>query len=167
MPPREFRKRYVAFVIEAPRNIERWEMISALQKMATAMNMLSEGERRPWLTTFRDNRGILRCVHTDKERAIELLTNITELGEEQMKVEITTIKTSGTIKKAKASIPEPIESSEEEPEEDASNGVEPLEETSNGVKPLEEDTHPDELADDDAPPDDEPDEPEYSGQPDT
>ena len=128
MPPREFRKRYVAFTIEAPRKIERWEIISALQKMATTMNMLDDGERRPWLTTFRDNRGILRCAHTDKDRAIELLTSITEIGEEQMKVEIKTITTSGTIKKAKASMPEP-------------------EEAFNGDEPMEEDTHSDEPED--------------------
>ena len=104
MPPRVYRKRYVAFEVEAPRKIERWELIAALQTQADKMDFGNEGMRRPWLTAFNENRGILRCAHTDKETAIELLTSITELGEERVEVEIKTIKTSGTIKKAKKSI---------------------------------------------------------------
>ena len=104
MPPREYRKRYVAFRIQAYRAIERWEFIAALQDQAQRMDMSDEGLRRPWLTAFQDNRGILRCAHTDKEDAIKLLKKITEVGEERMKVEVQTIKTSGTIKKAKRSI---------------------------------------------------------------
>ncbi len=66
------------------------------------LDQVSEG--RPWLTAFRDNRGILRCSHTDKETAIEMLSGITEVGEERLKVNIETLVTSGTIKKAKESL---------------------------------------------------------------
>ena len=101
MPANGFRKRYVVFQIEAPRTIQRWELIAALQDHAERMGMNSEGKQRPWLTAFQDNRGILRCAHTDKEKTIELLTSITEAGEDRTPVEIKTLKTSGTIKKAK------------------------------------------------------------------
>lgn len=103
MPPREYRKRYVAFRIKAYREVERWELIAALQARAEEMGMPADGQRRPWLTAFNDNRGILRCSHTDKDAAINLLESIKEIGEDRMKVEIETVKTSGTIKKAKAS----------------------------------------------------------------
>ena len=104
MPVREFRKRYVAFKIDAPREVQRWELIGAVQRMADSMGMAGDGVARPWLTAYRDNRGILRCSHTDKEKAIQLLTSINEIGEERMPVKIETIVTSGTIKKEKTSL---------------------------------------------------------------
>ncbi|MCK4266437.1 MAG: hypothetical protein KAX31_04090 [Thermoplasmata archaeon] len=104
MAVKEYRQRYIVFNIEAPRNIERWELIKEIQRRSSQMGLDMEGNSRPWLTAFNDNRGILRCVHTEKEKAIELLTGITEVGEERLKVEISTIKTSGTIKKAKESL---------------------------------------------------------------
>ena len=102
MPIREFRKRYIAFKIVAPRNIQRWELIGALQRRAEQMGMAGEGLARPWLTTYKENRGVLRCAHTNTDSAIELLTSITELGEDSLPVTIETIVTSGTIKQAKA-----------------------------------------------------------------
>ncbi len=102
MPVREYRKRYVAFKIDAPRNIQRWELIGALQRRAEKMGMAGEGLARPWLTTYKDNRGVLRCAHVDKDIAIELLTSVTELGDDNLQVKIETIVTSGTIKQAKA-----------------------------------------------------------------
>ena len=100
----EFRRRYIVFTIDAPRIIERWELIKEFQRRGSQMGLDQKEEERPWLTAFQDNRGILRCSHTDKEIAIELLNGITEIGEERLKVKITTLKTSGTIKKAKASL---------------------------------------------------------------
>ena len=102
MGVRDFRKRYIAFRIDAPRNIERWELIGALQNKAMEMGMAGEGQARPWLTVYKDNRGIMRCAHIDKEKAIELLRSITEIGEAKTPVKIETIVTSGTIKQAKA-----------------------------------------------------------------
>ncbi len=102
MPIREFRKRYVAFRIIAPRNIQRWELIGALQNRAEQMGMAGEGLARPWLTTYKENRGVLRCAHTNKDNAIELLTSITEVGDDNLQVTIETVVTSGTIKQAKA-----------------------------------------------------------------
>ena len=104
MGVREFRRRYIVFTIDAPRKIERWELIKEFQREASRMGLDQESEGRPWLTAFQDNRGILRCSHNDKDTAIEMLVNVAEIGEERLKVEIKTIITSGTIKKAKESL---------------------------------------------------------------
>jgi RNase P/RNase MRP subunit POP5 len=56
---------------------------------------------KPWLTIFEENKGILRCAHTSKQEAVELLTSIRRVGKENMPVRIETLGTSGTIKKAK------------------------------------------------------------------
>lgn len=100
----DFRRRYIVFTIDAPRKVERWELIKEFQRRSSQMGLDQNGEGRPWLTAFQDNRGILRVAHTDKETAIEMITGITEIGEERLKVKIETLTTSGTIKKAKESI---------------------------------------------------------------
>ena len=99
----EYRRRYIVFTIDAPRNIERWELIKEFQRRASQLG-LDQREERPWLTAFQDNRGILRCCHTDKDTAIEMITGITEVGEERLQVKIETLTTSGTIKKAKTKL---------------------------------------------------------------
>ena len=103
MGVKEYRHRYIVFVIEAPRNVERWELIKEFQRRSSQLG-LDGDESRPWLTAFQDNRGILRCKHDEKDRAIEMLTGITEVGEDRLKVTITTVVTSGTIRKAKESL---------------------------------------------------------------
>ena len=104
MGVREFRHRYIVFTIDAPRNVERWELIKEFQREASRMGLDQENEGRPWLTAFQNNRGILRCSHTDKDTAIKMLKSITEIGEERLKVTIETLVTSGTIKQAKKSL---------------------------------------------------------------
>lgn len=105
MAVKEYRRRYIVFEIDAPRKVERWEFIKSLERHASIMEMDTEKGGRPWLTSFHDNRGILRCSHTDKEQVIQLLNEITEVGENsELKVTVRTIKTSGTIKKAKTSL---------------------------------------------------------------
>ncbi|MDO9537510.1 MAG: Rpp14/Pop5 family protein [Thermoplasmata archaeon] len=104
MGVKEFRHRYIVFEIEAPRVIERWELIKEFQRIASRMGLDQTDEIRPWLTAFQNNRGILRCSHNDRDKAIELLKAINEVGEDRVKVTIDTITTSGTIKKAKESL---------------------------------------------------------------
>jgi len=104
MAVREFRHRYIVFEIDAPRVIERWELIKEFQRIASRMGLDQSEEIRPWLTAFQKNRGILRCSHCDRDKAIELLSGINEIGEERLKVSIRTITTSGTIRKAKESM---------------------------------------------------------------
>ncbi|KYK29642.1 MAG: hypothetical protein AYK23_01540 [Candidatus Proteinoplasmatales archaeon SG8-5] len=131
MAVKEFRRRYILFEVEAPRVLERWELIKALQRRASQMGFDNYEEGRPWLTAFNDNRGILRCSHTDKDKAIELLTSITEVGEDdELKVVVRTLKTSGTIKKVKESMPPADEESTEPAIEDSTEPAieEPTEE---------------------------------------
>ena len=104
MGVRDYRRRYIVFTVDAPRKIERWELIKEFQREGSRMGLDQEGEERPWLTAFNDNRGILRCGHCNKEKAIEMLNGINEVAEERLKVKIETIVTSGTIKKAKESL---------------------------------------------------------------
>lgn len=105
MAVKEYRRRYIVFEIDAPRKVERWEFIKSLERHASIMEMDAEKGGRPWLTAFHDNRGILRCSHIDKERVIQLLNDITGVGEnDELKVTVRTIRTSGTIKKAKTSL---------------------------------------------------------------
>ncbi|MBA3045504.1 MAG: hypothetical protein KKH41_06060 [Candidatus Thermoplasmatota archaeon] len=104
MGVKEFRHRYIVFEIDAPRAIERWELIKEFQRRASQMGLDQSDEIRPWLTAFQTNRGILRCSHCDKDKAIELLTSISEVGDDRVKISISTITTSGTIRKAKESL---------------------------------------------------------------
>ncbi len=45
---------------------------------------------------FDEDKGILRCKHTEKENAIRLLKSIKKINSQQ--IQIQTIGTSGTIK---------------------------------------------------------------------
>jgi RNase P/RNase MRP subunit POP5 len=93
------RKRYIAFKITAPRVISRKELISTIREKVKSNE--SWGKMKPWLTIFEDNEGILRCVHTNKDEAVKLLTSIKIVGKEKMPVRVETLGTSGTIKQAK------------------------------------------------------------------
>ncbi len=93
------RKRYIAFKITAPRTISRKEFIVSIRQSIPDKNSWERIE--PWLTVFEDNEGILRCTHTSKDEAIELLTSIKTVGRERIPVKIETLGASGTIKKAK------------------------------------------------------------------
>lgn len=88
----ENRKRYIAFVIEEGKT-DRREMIGAIR---SEFSREEYDEIKPWLTVFEGDKGIVRCKHTGKERAIEILNGI-EVGGGRVQ----TITTSGTIKKAK------------------------------------------------------------------
>jgi RNase P/RNase MRP subunit POP5 len=93
------RKRYIAFRITAPCRISRKEFISAIRKNVQEKDQWERVE--PWLTVFENNEGILRCVHTAKDEALEILASIENIGSENVKVKVETLGTSGTIKKAK------------------------------------------------------------------
>jgi RNase P/RNase MRP subunit POP5 len=81
----------------APKEITRQELIAAIRRSVSDKD---QWERMaPWLTVFEQSGGILRCAHTGQNEAIELLTSIERAG--GARVKITTLGTSGTIKKAK------------------------------------------------------------------
>jgi RNase P/RNase MRP subunit POP5 len=93
------RKRYIAFRVHAPKEISRKEFISAIRR---EVNDKNQWERvMPWLTVFENNQGILRCIHTAKDEAVQILTSIEHIGRGKEKVRVETLGTSGTIKKAK------------------------------------------------------------------
>ena len=101
MPSKAHRdkKRYIAFKIDAPREITRKEFITAIRQGNSDQK---QWERmKPWLTVFEDNCGILRCFYLSKEEAIQLLTSIRYIGRERVPVSVTTLGTSGSIKKVK------------------------------------------------------------------
>ncbi|UCG69123.1 MAG: hypothetical protein JSV09_15280 [Thermoplasmata archaeon] len=93
------RKRYIAFQITAPRIISRNEFISAIREKEKDEG--NQEDVRPWLTVFENNKGILRCAHTNKEKAMRLLVSIKSIGRDKVPVKVVTLGTSGTIKKAK------------------------------------------------------------------
>ncbi len=93
------RKRYIAFKVHAPRTISRKEVIAAIRRNTQDKNTWDRV--RPWLTVFDNNEGIVRCVHTAKDEAIELLSSIKVMGMERVPITVETLGTSGTIKNAK------------------------------------------------------------------
>lgn len=96
---RRDKKRYIAFRIEAPRKITRKEFIGAIRQ---GVSDDRQWERiKPWLTVFEGNCGILRCFYLSKDEAVSLLTSIRQIGREGVPVSVTTLGTSGSIKKAK------------------------------------------------------------------
>ncbi len=93
------RNRYIAFKVHAPRTISRKEVITAIRR--NTQDKDAWDRVRPWLTVFDNNEGILRCAHTAKDEAIELLSSIKVMGMERVPITVETLGTSGTIKNAK------------------------------------------------------------------
>ena len=89
MPVREFRKRYISFTIDG--NLTRKDMIRHLNRLGKEAGITLN------LTVFEGDRGIVLVRHTEQNRAIEAMNSYEKLP-------IKTIRTSGTIKKAKASL---------------------------------------------------------------
>ena len=96
---REFRPRYILFSIssdETLNNISRNDMIACLRLFCKELFNGSLKEKRFFLTRFNGKHGILRCQHTEKQAAINLLQSIKSINDKA--VHIKTIATSGTIK---------------------------------------------------------------------
>jgi len=77
------RNRYILFIAEGG---EKKSIVSALNK----------GKIKLRLILYNGKHGIVRCKHTDKEKAIKFLNELKIDG-----ICIKTLKTSGTIKKLK------------------------------------------------------------------
>ncbi|MEW6069453.1 MAG: Rpp14/Pop5 family protein [Candidatus Thermoplasmatota archaeon] len=88
------RKRYIVFELIAPRPIRKEEVIRLIRR---SFGKLIQ-EIDPWLLKYRNNKGLLRCRHTKKGEAIKILSSITKINEEEIKIK--TLGTSGTIKRA-------------------------------------------------------------------
>jgi RNase P/RNase MRP subunit POP5 len=87
---KKVRNRYIAFEIESNRIIGKAEFIKMLAQHFPE-------PKRPWLIYLNNNKGIVRCAHTNKEYTISNILNVTAIA--NVAVKIRTIGTSGTIKK--------------------------------------------------------------------
>lgn len=94
------RKRYIIFRVNAERTLSRKDLEKAILSSFRMKGPIQS--IRPKLISFDGEVGILSCLHTGKEGAIEVLTAITHVGDMDVKIE--TVKTSGTIRKARAVI---------------------------------------------------------------
>lgn len=91
------RRRYVAFIVDA-RQAEppaRDAFVAALDAACTAEG-LSAGRR---LTLYDGRSGVARCSHTEQAALLRALCSIARAGGTD--VAVSTVATSGTIKKAK------------------------------------------------------------------
>jgi len=82
------RYRYIAFRVEAARIFSEDEIREALRTLSG----------RPRLVHFRQDGGLVRCVHTEKEATIASLRGLGSIAGEPVRV--ATLTTSGTIRKA-------------------------------------------------------------------
>jgi len=84
------RYRYIAFRVDGPRAFSADEVLEAFRA--------SPG--RPWLVGFEGSLGLARTTHLMKDAAIQALVRIDSVG--GARVVVTTLGTSGTIRKATA-----------------------------------------------------------------
>jgi RNase P/RNase MRP subunit POP5 len=72
------------------------ELIQALRKQASDLFSKDAKELGLWMIRFDGARGILKCNYQEKERAIQLLLKLKNIGSNHIK--ITTHACSGTIR---------------------------------------------------------------------
>ncbi|HEY7587716.1 MAG TPA: Rpp14/Pop5 family protein [Thermoplasmata archaeon] len=84
------RYRYVAFRVESSRAFSREEVRAALRDLPD----------RPWLVDFEGSEGLARATNLTKDAVVEALNSLRRIGPEAVRV--TTLGTSGTIRKARA-----------------------------------------------------------------
>jgi len=89
------RYRYIVFEVAGDR-VDRRSVINSLNELWG--ERVEDDTEKLWLVYFRDNVGIARCMHTMKDRAIELINGLSSIEGES--VEVKTVGTSGTIKSA-------------------------------------------------------------------
>ncbi len=91
MAVRNTRQRYIGFEITDGKELERKDMIMMIRNSFTKDEY---ADLEPWLTVFTGSKGILRCKHIGKERALEILDSMDIEG-----AKVKTVITSGTIRK--------------------------------------------------------------------
>ena len=93
------RHRYIYFIVKSSNkqfNIEKSELNNEIRLQCKKLfnkNCESMGIR---LISFNGKKGIIKCIHTEKEYTIKLLNSIKKISLNE--IEIETITTSGTIK---------------------------------------------------------------------
>jgi len=90
------RKRYIIFRIDATTDITKRDIIHTLNRsIAIKLTQI------PWVITVKNNFGLVKCNHLDKEKIIELLQSIHLVGKLKIPVTIKTLGTTGTIRSAR------------------------------------------------------------------
>ena len=91
------RRRYIGFILEDDDlEISKTEMINSIRSYCNEIFNIGCKSKGFFLVRFSNNKGILRCKHTEKDNAIKLLNSIKKIGNKDIKIK--TIGTSGTIK---------------------------------------------------------------------
>ena len=88
------RTRYIVFEIDQG-GFTRSDFIRALNSASDAIGLRPS----PRLTVFDGRMGILKLPHTDQDDVRDLLPSISEIA--GMKVKVRSVRTSGTLRKAK------------------------------------------------------------------
>ena len=90
------RRRYIGFMINSKHIFEKNDLIQKIQKICMKSYNKKCNEMGIFLIRLKDNKGIIRCNHIEKENTIKLLKSIDKIT--KYKVDIETLGTSGTIK---------------------------------------------------------------------
>ena len=93
------RKRYIGFIVKSKDEIDKKDLIDKINNESIKLSLKNSKNKDFFLISFNDFKGILRCKHTEKDNAINLLNSIKTI--KSKKVEIKTVGTSGTIKALK------------------------------------------------------------------
>jgi len=86
------RRRYIAFEVLSDTPLNLAELKSILRNEAQHYGM-----EPPKVIQFENQRGIVRCPHTEKEKIVELLNNIKRTGKKELRIR--SLRTSGTLRK--------------------------------------------------------------------
>jgi ribonuclease P/MRP protein subunit POP5 len=92
------RRRYIGFAIKSSddRVFTKKQIIGEIQKECTSLFDKECRELGIFLVRYNDEKGIIRCKHTEKDNTIKLLKSIKKIDAKKVTVE--TLGTSGTIK---------------------------------------------------------------------
>jgi len=85
------RRRYIAFTVISPQNIGWQELSSEMNDRSASMSL-----HIPLIIQYEDNKGIVRCNHSEKDETIGLLRGLK--GECGREFRIETLMTSGTLR---------------------------------------------------------------------
>lgn len=92
------RRRYIGFEVKSLKDIgfTKKQIIQEILKKCPFFFEKECKEVGIYLIRYNDEKGIVRCKHTDKENTIKLLKSIKKISNNQVTIE--TLGTSGTIK---------------------------------------------------------------------
>jgi RNase P/RNase MRP subunit POP5 len=92
------RRRYIGFEVKSLKDVvfTKKQIIEEIQKKCHSIFEEECKDVGIYLIRYNNEKGIIRCKHTDKENTIKLLKSIKKISNKE--VAIKTLGTSGTIK---------------------------------------------------------------------